>query len=121
MKKGLILEGGAMRGLFTAGVMDVLMESGITFDGAAGTSAGAAFGSNYKSRQIGRAVRYNLRFRNDPRYHSLQSLLRSGDLYNADFCYNTLPYELDVFDTEAFKASPMEFYAVCTDIETGKA
>ena len=59
MKKGLILEGGAMRGLFTAGVIDVMMENEIEFDGAVGVSAGAAFGCNYKSHQIGRVIRYN--------------------------------------------------------------
>ena len=57
MKTGLILEGGAMRGMFTAGVLDVLMEHGITVDGAIGVSAGAVFGCNYKSHQIGRTVR----------------------------------------------------------------
>ena len=76
MKKGLILEGGAMRGMFTAGVMDVLMESGITFDGAIGVSAGAAFGVNYKSKQIGRVIRYNTRFVRDKRYCGLRVLLR---------------------------------------------
>ena len=59
MKKGLILEGGAMRGMFTAGVMDILMENGIEFDGAIGVSAGAAFGVNYKSKQIGRKTALN--------------------------------------------------------------
>ena len=67
MKKGLILEGGALRGLFTAGVMDVLMENGITFDGLVGVSAGAAFGCNYKSHQPGRVIRYNKRFAHDRR------------------------------------------------------
>ena len=70
MKTGLVLEGGGMRGLFTAGVIDVLMENGIQFDGAVGVSAGAAFGCNYKTRQIGRAIRYNKRFANDRRYAS---------------------------------------------------
>ena len=67
MKKGLILEGGAMRGMFTAGVMDVLMENGVSFDGIIGVSAGAAFGCNYKSGQIGRVLRYNTRFCRDKR------------------------------------------------------
>ena len=65
MKKGLVLEGGAMRGLFSAGVMDVLMERGVAFDGIIGVSAGAAFGCNYKSGQIGRVLRYNTRFCGD--------------------------------------------------------
>ena len=82
MKKGLIMEGGAMRGMFTAGVIDVMMEHGIEFDGAIGVSAGAAFGVNYKSRQIGRAIRYNERFCNDKRYCSLWNLIRDGNLYS---------------------------------------
>lgn len=91
MKTGLVLEGGAMRGLFSAGVMDVLMEHQITFDGAIGVSAGAAFGCNYKSRQPGRVIRYNTMYAKDPRYCSLRSFLRTGDLFGADFCYHELP------------------------------
>jgi len=120
MKTGIVLEGGAMRGLFTAGVTDVLMEAGITFDGAIGVSAGAAFGCNLKSRQIGRALRYNTAYCNDPRYCSFRSLLKTGDLYGADFCYHRIPYELDPFDVEAYNQNPMAFYVVCTDVETGR-
>ena len=117
--KGLVLEGGAMRGLFTAGILDVLMENGITFDKAAGVSAGAAFGCNYKSHQIGRAVRYNKEYADNWRYKSYRSLLFTGDLYGADFCYHKLPDELDVFDKKTFAEDPMEFYAVATDVMTG--
>ncbi len=120
MKKGLILEGGAMRGMFTAGVTDVFMENKLVFDGAVGVSAGAAFGCNYKSGQIGRTIRYNTRFCRDKRYCSLRSLVKTGDLYNADFCYGEVPLKLDIFDFEAFYKNPMEFYVVCTDVETGK-
>ena len=120
MKTGIIMEGGAMRGMFTAGVIDVLMENNITFDGAIGVSAGAAFGSNLKSGQIGRAIRYNLKYCNDKRYCSLRSLILTGNYYGAKFCYHELPDRLDVFDTEAFDKNPMEFYAVCTDVFTGK-
>jgi predicted patatin/cPLA2 family phospholipase len=119
LKTGLILEGGAMRGLFTAGILDVMMEHRLTPDGIIGVSAGAAFGCNYKSGQPGRAVRYNLRFCNDPRYCSIRSLLTTGDLYGADFCYHELPDRLDIFDTEAFAASPIEFHVVCTNVLTG--
>ena len=121
MKKGLVLEGGAMRGMFTAGVIDVMMEADIAFDGAIGTSAGAAFGCNYKSHQIGRVIRYNKKYCRDKRFVSLRSLITTGDLYGVDFAYRTLPRELDIFDTETFAASPMEFYVTCTDLETGKA
>lgn len=91
MKHGLVMEGGAMRGLFTAGVIDVMMEEGIGFDGAIGVSAGAVFGSNYKSNQPGRVIRYNLRFCQDPRYSSFRSLAKTGDLFGADFCYRRSP------------------------------
>ena len=118
---GLVLEGGAMRGMFTAGVLDVFMENGITFDGTVGVSAGAVFGCNFKSRQIGRVIRYNARFCRDKRYCSLHSLLTSGDLYNADFCYRELPQTLDKFDEAAFERNPMALYVVATDADTGKA
>lgn len=122
MKKGLVLEGGAMRGMFTCGVIDVFMENGITFDGAIGVSAGAVFsGCNLKSRQIGRAIRYNKRFAKDPRYCSIWSLLFTGDLYGEHFCYRRLPDELDPFDREAFSNNPMEFYVVATNVNTGRA
>lgn len=114
------MEGGAMRGMFTAGVIDVFMENGIEFPAAVGVSAGAAFGCNLKSRQIGRVIRYNKRFCNDKRYCSLRSLRKTGDLYGAEFCYHTIPDELDPFDKEAYDANPMAFYVVCTDVLTGK-
>lgn len=120
MKKGLILEGGAMRGMFTAGVMDVLMENGIEFDGAIGVSAGAAFGCNYKSRQIGRVIRYNTRFCRDKRYSGFGVLLKTGNIYSTDFCYGEVPLKYDVFDFDTFESNSMEFYVVCTDVETGK-
>ena len=119
-KTGLVLEGGAMRGLFSAGIMDVLMESGVTFDGIIGVSAGAAFGCNWKSRQKGRALRYNLRFCREKRYCSWYSLLTTGDLFGAEFCYHTLPRELDPFDGETYEADPTAFYIVCTDARTGE-
>ena len=121
MKKGLVLEGGAMRGLWTAGVTDVMMEHDIWPDGLIGVSAGAAFGCNYKSRQIGRAIRYNTRFARDRRYSGVWSLVTSGDYFNAKFGYHVVPYEYDLFDTKTFEQNPMQFMVVCTDVETGEA
>jgi len=121
MKTGLILEGGAMRGMFTAGVIDVMMENNIRFDGAVGVSAGAAFGCNYKSGQIGRVIRYNTRFCRDKRYCGIHSLITSRNLYNTEFCYDEVPLKHDIFDFDAYENNPMEFHVVCTDIETGKA
>lgn len=121
MKTGLVMEGGAMRGMFTAGILDVFMENAIEFDGAIGTSAGAVFGCNYKSRQIGRTIRYNKKYCKDKRYVSFRSLLKTGNLYGVEFAYHLLPEKLDPFDNDAFMNNPMEFYVVCTDAETGKA
>lgn len=119
-KTGLVLEGGAMRGIFTAGVTDIMMENGIDFDGVIGVSAGAAFGCNYKSKQNGRAIRYNLKFCNDKRFCSVQSLIKTGDMFGAEFCYHELPSKHDIFDTKTFEENPQEFYVVCTDVITGK-
>ncbi|MCR5535144.1 MAG: patatin family protein [Bacteroidaceae bacterium] len=120
MKKGLVLEGGGLRALFSAGVTDVMMENNIQFDGLIGVSAGATFGCNYKSGQIGRALRYNITFKDDPRYMSWRSFWKTGDLVGAEFSYHILPAELDIFDNEAFRQNPMEFHIVCTDAETGE-
>ncbi|MBO4696106.1 MAG: patatin family protein [Lachnospiraceae bacterium] len=119
MKTGLVLEGGGMRGLFTAGILDVWMERGLTFAGAVGVSAGACFGCNYKSGQIGRGIRYNVKYAGDWHYKSYRSLFVTGDIFGADFCYRKLPKELDIFDEEAFASNPMEFYAVATDAAKG--
>ena len=120
IKKGLIMEGGAMLGMFTCGVIDVFMENNIVFDGAIGISAGAVFGCNIKSKQIGRAIRYNKKYCNDKRYCSMRSLIKTGNLYGEEFCYHELPQKLDLFDSETFKNNPMEFYVGATDIMTGK-
>ena len=119
-KLGLVLEGGAMRGLWTAGITDVMMENDIWPDGLIGVSAGAAFGCNYKSRQIGRAIRYNTQYAKDGRYSGLKSLLTTGNYFNAEFGYHIMPNQLDIFDDDAFNQNPMVFYVVCTDVETGQ-
>ena len=120
MKTGLIMEGGAMRGMFTAGVLDVLMENGLVTDGAIGVSAGAVFGCTYKSHQIGRVIRYNTEYCNDKRYASFKNLVKTGNLYSEQFCYHEVPEKLDPFNEAAFAASPMDFFVVCTDVKTGE-
>lgn len=119
IKTGLVLEGGAMRGMFTAGVLDIFMENGIDVDGVVGVSAGAVFGCNFKSKQIGRTIRYNKKYSRDWRYCSIRSLIKTGDLYGADFCYNQIPFKLDLFDLETYRKNPMPFYVVASDCETG--
>ncbi len=120
-KNGLVLEGGALRGLFTMGILDVFLEEGIVFDGAAGVSAGVAFGCNYKSEQKGRAIRYNKRFNKEWRFKGWRSLITTGDLFGVEFCYDKIPNELDVFDRESFKNNRMDFWAVVSDCESGEA
>ena len=120
MKTGLVLEGGAMRGMYTAGVLDVMMENHVGVDGVIGVSAGAVFGCNYKSKQIGRVIRYNTKYCSDERYVSLKSLIKTGDLYGAEFCYNELPTRLDPFDVKTYQENPVDFYVTCTDVHTGR-
>lgn len=120
-KTGLVLEGGGMRGMYTCGILDVLLEHRIYLDGMVGVSAGIAFGCNYKSRQIGRALRYNVRFAHDKRYSGMRSLLKTGNYYNAYFAYKLVPTHYDVFDFYTYEDTPMECYAVCFDVKTGEA
>ena len=121
MTVGLVLESGGMRGLFTAGVIDVLLENQVHFDTTIGVSAGAVFGMNLKSGQIGRVLRFNLKYCQDPRYMSVRSLIKTGDIYGSDFCYNQLTYHLDPFDYHEYERNPMQFYVVCTELSSGKA
>lgn len=120
-KVGLVLEGGAMRGLYTAGVLDIFLDNNITVDGIIGVSAGALFGCNFVSKQKGRVLRYNLKYLNDKRYISTRSLLKTGNIVNKEFAFYELPQKLDVFDNEAFMKSNIKFYVTLTDVETGKA
>ena len=120
MKIGLVLEGGAMRGLYTAGVLDVFLDKDIKVTDILGVSAGAVFGVNYKSNQRGRTLRYNLKYLNDKRYMSINSLIKTGNLVNKEFAYYTLPKELDIFDEKAYEDNNINFYAVITNMETGK-
>ena len=120
VKTGIVLEGGGMRGMYTSGILDVLMENHIFVDGMVGVSAGIAFGCNYKSRQKGRALRYNVRFAHDKRYSGIRSLLKTGNYYNAYFAYKLVPTHYDIFDYNEFEDSPMECFAVCFDVKTGE-
>lgn len=120
MKTGLVLEGGSVRGIFTAGVLDVFLEHGITFDGVLGVSAGAIHGCSYLSKQHGRSIRYYMKYCSDPRFMSISSLVKTGDLVGNDFCYHEIPEKLDVYDNEAFLKNDVPFYAVCSNVETGQ-
>ncbi len=121
MKSCLVLEGGAKRGIYTAGVLDVLLENNIITDGAIGVSAGAIHGCGYISRQIGRGIRYNLKYNDDYRFMSFKSWLKTGNMVDTEFAYHELPEKLDVFDNQTFKKSATKFYVTCTNLKTGKA
>lgn len=119
-KHGLVLEGGGMRCLYTAGILDIMMENDVHFDGMVGVSAGASFGCNFKSRQIGRALRYNKAFSKHPLYCGIRSLITTGDLVNRQVAYHDVPILYDKFDFDTFINNPIEFHLVCTDVDTGE-
>ncbi|QIW15011.1 patatin family protein [Pasteurellaceae bacterium RH1A] len=121
MKVGLVLEGGGMRAIFTAGVLDVFMQESIQVDGIVAVSAGVLFGVNLPSQQPGRVLRYNKAYLNDPRYMGWKSLLTTGNVVNKDFAFYELPFSLDPFDNQAFKQAQTDFYATLTNVETGQA
>lgn len=121
MKIGLVLEGGAMRGMYTAGVLDIFLDEKIKVDGIIGVSAGVLFGVNYLSNQRGRVIRYNKKYSKDKRYMGINSLLKTGNIINKDFAYYEVPTKLDIFDQETFSKSKIPFYATVTNVETGEA
>ena len=121
MKIGLVLEGGAMRGMYTAGVLDTFLDKDFWVDGIISVSAGALFGVNYPSRQKGRAIRYNKKFISDKRYISFKSLLSTGNIVNKDFAFYEVPFKYDVFDNKMFKESDIDFYVAVTNLQTAQA
>ena len=120
-KLGLVLEGGGMRGIYTAGVLDFFIDHEIYTDGVIGVSAGACHACSYASKQRGRAYRTNTDYLKDKRYMSMRSLIKTGDLFGAKFVYDDIPNKLDPYDFETFNNSGIKLYAVCSNLETGKA
>jgi len=118
---GLILEGGGMRGVYTAGVLDALLDEKITFSSIYGVSAGACHACSFASGQRGRAFRANVDYLDDPNYCSIQSLLKTGDIFGVDFAYSQIPNVLEPFDHEAYMKYPGRLYAVATNVDTGQA
>lgn len=117
---GLILEGGGMKGVYTAGILDFFLDKRIVFSSVYGVSAGACHMCSYLSGQRGRAVDVCVDYLNTRRYCSLESLLTTGDLFNVDICYSLIPEYLYPYDYEAFKQYPGKAFSVATDIVTGK-
>ena len=118
---GLVLEGGAMKGVYTAGVLDFFLDAGIDFAKCYGVSAGACCLCSYLSRQKGRQYSVFTDYLEDKNYWGLSSLLRTGDYFNVQMCYHDIPEHLDPFDYETYRKNPMDFYVVVTDAKTGKA
>ncbi len=120
---GLVLEGGGMRGIYSSGVLDEFLEQGVKVDGLVGVSAGILHGVTYVSEQIGRNVRYMVKYRGNKRFMSLSSLIKTGNICETEFCYHEIPEKLYPFDYETFRknAERMEVYSCATNLETGKA
>lgn len=118
-KVALVLEGGAMRGMYTAGVLDTLMKNNINIDGIIGVSAGALFGINYFSNQSGRVIRYTKKYSKDIRYISKLSLFLTGNIVNKNFAFYKVTKKLDPIDNQTFIKNNKDFYATVTNIETG--
>lgn len=117
---GLVLEGGGMKGAYTTGVLDFFLEKGIEFSRVYGVSAGAIHMMSYLSRQKKRSINISTKYAGDKRYCSVESLLRTGDIFNAEMCYSLIPRKYDPFDNESYMRYSGKAYAVVTNIETGK-
>lgn len=117
---GLILEGGGMRGVYTAGVLDYFNERNLYFPYTIGVSAGACMGASYLSGQIGRNRKVNVGFVTDPRYISWGNLLKKRQLFGMDFIFDEIPNQLVPFDYEAFFGRKEEYVIGTTDCETGE-
>lgn len=119
--KGVVFEGGGLRGCFTAGVIDVFIEKGITFDTVTGISAGACHACSFLTGQRGRAIAVGRDPIDDPRYCSMRNLIKTGNMFDEQFVFHDIPEKLFPIDNEAFKKNPAEFYVGVTDCNTGKA
>ena len=123
MKTGIVLEGGALRAIFTSGVCDGLLEGGVMPDYLIGVSAGIAYGVSYLSRQPRRNLEVVTRFAPDRRYMGMHNLRDKDNraYFGLKFAYDTIPNELVPFDYDTFAAYPGEVEAVTTNLDTGGA
>lgn len=118
---GLVIEGGGMRGVYAAGVLDFFMERNIYFDDCYAVSAGSCHAASYYSKQIGRSLKVTLDYINDKRYCSINSLIKTGDMFGAEMVYDIIPNELVLYDYDIFNEFNGNFYSVVTNCKTGKA
>lgn len=121
IEAGLVVEGGGMRGVYTAGVLDYFMEKNLYFDDCYGVSAGACHISSYVSKQIGRSMKVTLDYINDKRYCSINSLIKTGDMFGVEMLYDLIPNKLELYDYDTFNKFKGNFYSVVTNCKTGKA
>ena len=121
IEAGLVVEGGGMRGVYTAGVLDYFMEKNLYFDDCYGVSAGACHISSYVSKQIGRSIKVTLDYINDKRYCSINSLIKTGDMFGVEMLYDIIPNKLELYDYDTFNKFKGNFYSVVTNCKTGKA
>ena len=121
IEAGLVVEGGGMRGVYTAGVLDYFMEKNLYFDDCYGVSAGACHISSYVSKQIGRSIKVTLDYIDDKRYCSINSLIKTGDMFGVEMLYDIIPNKLELYDYDTFNKFKGNFYSVVTNCKTGKA
>ena len=117
---GLVLEGGGMKGIYTAGVLDFFLDKGIEFSSCYGVSAGACHLCSFLSKQRGRAYDISVDYLDDPNYCSVSSLLRTGDLFGVKMCYDDIPNRLNPYDYKAFDSYRGRAFVVVTNIVTGQ-
>ncbi|MBE6515197.1 MAG: patatin family protein [Methanocorpusculum parvum] len=117
---GIIFEGGGMRGAYTAGIIDALLEHDMNFEYCYGISSGATHATTYLSRQRGRAIQIVTDYIKDKRYFSIMNLIKTGNLFNVDFIYDTIPHELNPYDYETAKNNPAKFFVGVINMETSK-
>ena len=121
IEAGLVVEGGGMRGVYTAGVLDYFMEKNLYFHDCYGVSAGACHISSYVSKQIGRSIKVTLDYIDDKRYCSINSLIKTGDMFGVEMLYDIIPNKLELYDYDTFNKFKGNFYSVVTNCKTGKA
>lgn len=117
---GIIFEGGGMRGAYTAGIIDALLEHDMNFEYCYGISSGATHATTYLSKQRGRAIQIVTDYIKDKRYFSIKNLIKTGNLFNVDFIYDTIPHELNPYDYETAKNNPAKFFVGVINMETSK-
>lgn len=117
---GIVVEGGGIRGIYAAGVLDVLSDLNLPVKGVIGVSAGAVHGCSFVSGQKGRSLRFYKRFCSDDRFFSFKTLIKTGNIVDTQFCYHDIPYIYDPFDNDTFKNSDIAYYVTCTNVETGE-